>query len=73
MGAIIVSRRFSSALLLTAVALVANAPSLAQSSIGKELSVPRHLEDGQEFSMPLRDLVVHGERLFTAMRGADDR
>jgi hypothetical protein len=49
------------------LALVANLSSQAGSSIGQEVSVPRHLADGEEFSMPLHDLLEHGERLFTAV------
>ena len=39
----------------------------SQSPIGREVSVPRHLEDGEEFFIPLRDLIAHGQRLFTAV------
>ncbi len=34
--------------------------------IGKEVSVPDHLEDGEEFKMPIKDLIAHGEKLFRA-------
>ena len=34
--------------------------------IGKELSVPIHLRDGDEFQMSLEDLVTFGEKLFSA-------
>jgi hypothetical protein len=34
--------------------------------IGKELSVPQHLQDGQEFQMSLPDLIAFGSRLFSA-------
>ena len=37
------------------------------SSIGREVAIPRHLQDGEEFSLPLRDLLEHGLRLFTAV------
>jgi cytochrome c peroxidase len=37
------------------------------SSIGREVSVPVHLRDGQEYSIPLRELLAHGERLFAAV------
>jgi cytochrome c peroxidase len=39
---------------------------LAQSPIGREISVTRHLAEGEEFTIPLRDLVEHGKRLFIA-------
>lgn len=38
----------------------------AESSIGRELSVPVHLQDGQEFSIPLKALLSHGRLLFNA-------
>jgi cytochrome c peroxidase len=34
--------------------------------IGREVSVPTHLRDGQEFSVPLPTLLIHGELLFNA-------
>src|SRR5437660_1410962 len=41
-------------------------PHVGQSSIGRELSVPIHLQDGQEFSISLKELVSHGKLLFNA-------
>src|SRR5713226_9116229 len=40
---------------------------LTQSRIGREVAIPRHLQDGEEFTMPLRDLLAHGQRLFSAV------
>jgi hypothetical protein len=37
-----------------------------KSAIGREVSVPVHLKDGQEFSIPLEDLLSHGRLLFNA-------
>ena len=37
------------------------------SSIGREVSVPVHLRDGQEYSMPIAALLAHGQRLFNAV------
>jgi len=37
------------------------------SEIGREVAVPRHLRDGEEFRVPLRELVEHGRRLFNAV------
>lgn len=34
--------------------------------IGREVAVPRHLEDDEEFVLPLADLLAHGQSLFTA-------
>jgi len=36
------------------------------STIGREVSVPVHLQDGQEFSLPLDKLLSHGLLLFNA-------
>jgi hypothetical protein len=41
-------------------------PTLA-AEIGKERAVPRHLQDGEEFRVSLRELLEHGRRLFTAV------
>ncbi len=35
--------------------------------IGVEKSIPRHLQDGEEFTVPLAALLQHGERLFSAV------
>jgi hypothetical protein len=35
--------------------------------IGAEVAVPVHLQDGQEYTTPVRTLINFGERLFTAM------
>lgn len=37
-----------------------------KSSVGREVSVPTHLQDGQEFSIPLEKLLAHGKLLFNA-------
>jgi hypothetical protein len=34
--------------------------------IGSEVSVPHHLQDGEEFKISIRDLIAHGEKLFRA-------
>src|SRR5580765_2726103 len=36
------------------------------STIGREVSIPRHLQDDEEFKLPLLDLIEHGQRLFKA-------
>jgi hypothetical protein len=35
--------------------------------IGVEVAVPAHLQDGQEYTTPIRQLIRFGEQLFTAM------
>jgi hypothetical protein len=48
--------------------LVICTPATAQTAslIGKEISVPQHLEDGQELHMPIPDLIDFGNSLFRA-------
>jgi hypothetical protein len=40
--------------------------SQAQPEIGREVAIPRHLQDGEEFDTPLPDLIVYGKKLFDA-------
>src|ERR1700736_5361371 len=37
-----------------------------KSQIGREVAIPRHLADDEEFKMPLPDLVAFGKKLFDA-------
>ena len=53
----------AAAVTVTASGLLAQAPAR---SIGREVSIARHLADGQEYATPLADLVEHGRRLFDA-------
>ena len=41
-------------------------PPQGQSQIGREVSVPKHLEDDREFRLPLAELIAHGRLLFNA-------
>ena len=41
-------------------------PMLLAKDIGKEISIPRHLQDGEEFTVPLQELLAHGRDLFNA-------
>jgi hypothetical protein len=57
--------RYPSALALLVTGLCS--PVLAQGSqIGREVSITRHLRDGEEFTTPLDRLLDHGQRLFSA-------
>src|SRR5687767_6525450 len=40
--------------------------SRGQSAIGRELAIPRQLEDDEEFRLALPDLVEYGRQLFAA-------
>jgi len=53
--------------LLALFATSLSATVAAQSAIGREVSVPVHLVDGEELSTPLDALMAHGRHLFTAV------
>jgi hypothetical protein len=36
------------------------------STIGREVAIPRHLQDGEEFETSIKQLIQYGEKLFTA-------
>ena len=36
------------------------------SQIGREVSIPRHLQDGEEFELSIPKLIAFGEKLFRA-------
>ena len=36
------------------------------SNIGREVAIPRHLQDGEEYDIPVRKLIDFGKKLFTA-------
>ena len=38
----------------------------AQNQIGREVAIPLHLQDGDEFNVPLRQLIQYGAQLFNA-------
>jgi hypothetical protein len=45
------------------------APAQAQDpppQMGREVAIPLHLQDGEEFSTPIRWLIQYGEQLFNA-------
>src|SRR5947199_8595933 len=52
---------------LACVIALAGEPSTPKkSTIGQEVSVPRHLADDEEFKLPLSALLEHGKWLFMA-------
>lgn len=55
-------RLFRAALLLLVAAAL-----IAQTKLGREVAIPRHLQDGEEYRLSTRDLIAFGEKLFTAM------
>ena len=48
------------------LASLVNAPLGRTAEIGREVSIARHLSDGEEFNVSLRQLLQHGKSLFTA-------
>jgi hypothetical protein len=46
--------------------IAAEEPSKWQKQIGQEVSIPEHLRDGDEFMLPLLDLIAFGKKLFCA-------
>jgi len=54
---------FFSILLLISVAVAGGDP---KSEIGREVAISHHLEDGEEFTIPLINLLKYGEKLFRA-------
>ncbi len=41
-------------------------PSAPKSKIGREVAIPQHLQDGEEFRMSLHDLIDYGKKVFCA-------
>ena len=46
--------------------LALGASVLTHAQLGREVAIPRHLSEGEEFSIPLGALVEHGRRVFVA-------
>lgn len=53
-------------LLLLAVTLVTLSPAQTANLVGKEISVPEHLQDGREFQLSISDLISFGKTIFEA-------
>ena len=47
------------------LALVLSVSAVAQ--IGREVAIPTHLNDGQEFQVSMKELIAYGKSLFTAV------
>jgi hypothetical protein len=52
---------------IVACSAVVWASSPSRGRIGQELAMPIHLQDGEEYRVPIKELVDYGRRLFTAM------
>lgn len=53
--------------LIAVLVFAVTASSQSGSSIGLEVAVPRHLQNGEEFRLPLSELLANGRQLFTAI------
>lgn len=61
------SRRLAAAtIVVTATAVVPVCKPQSISHIGDEHAIPRHLQDDEEFKIPLKDLLDYGKKLFMA-------
>ncbi|MGH9351846.1 MAG: hypothetical protein ACRD2G_06775, partial [Terriglobia bacterium] len=62
---------YASALLvlipLAPLVMVRASPQSEHSAIGREVAIPRHLQDGEEYQVSLQALIAYGQKLFTAM------
>jgi hypothetical protein len=52
--------------IFSAISLVLGALAQDQSGIGREVAIPRHLQDGEEFSISIQALISYGAKLFNA-------
>lgn len=58
--------------LISLLIFIAIAKSQTESQIGREVAVPVHLQDGQEFQVGLDALIRYGRKLFTANFTVED-
>jgi hypothetical protein len=56
----------AAAVLLLAFSVQARQDPTPRSQIGREVAIARHLEDDEEFRIPVTELIEHGRRLFIA-------
>jgi Di-haem oxidoreductase, putative peroxidase len=59
-------RRRTCLLVAATVALACGAGVARATDIGKEVAIPRHLQDGEEYTLPVRAVVAHGHDFFAA-------
>ena len=57
---------------LMGICAAASSVTFADTNIGEEVAVPRHLQDGEEYTIPMSALVDHGKQLFTALWTVQD-
>src|SRR5438270_10456102 len=54
-------------LCVVSLVFVASAQKRIRAKIGQEVAIPVHMQDGEEYHVPPRELIAYGEKLFTAM------
>ena len=59
-------RRLTALFLLSLAARAADPKPAAAPALGREVSVPKHLQDDDEYRLPLADLLLYGQKLFAA-------
>jgi cytochrome c peroxidase len=61
-----ISKARPAAILVLLAVSPALLPSQDQSEIGREVAIARHLQDGEEYDLSLKDLITYGKKLFNA-------
>lgn len=61
------TREYIALTFLALVSLICLQVSGYDRKIGQEISVPSHLQDGEEYEIGLPALIAHGGKLFNAM------
>ena len=51
---------------LSSLTAIAAAAQSSDSRVGREVAIPVHLQDGEEFTIPIPQLIQYGARLFSA-------
>lgn len=60
--------RMSAQLLLsTTLSIFSSSALVAQTQLGQEIALTKHLQEGEEFTLSIEQLTAHGERLFNAV------
>ncbi len=52
--------------LIVVIAAIQASAQESVSHLGREIAIPTHLQDGDEFTTPIRQLIYYGEKLFNA-------
>src|SRR2546423_10860595 len=60
-------RRIIFLCLLLLLTVCHSAAGANEKDIGREVAIAKHMQDGEEFRTPVRDLIAYGKKLFTAM------